>query len=694
MSSLKRPLPEQLPTPEELVRVFKKHTRDVTKPKVMAQLPPPTAHERALDAPLRHAVPPTIMPVLAPPYSTQDFFSDLHQYSDEESLQRKAQINQIMHQFPPPAQPVMMGELVQADGGIAVPFIYPPVPPLRPDFHLNDTFLTPENKAELKPDTNAELRHQTYQPYQLAENKRLGMQNSTIWPVIPPLPFPPPNYMPYPLMALKAPFTPGELFDEWLVALDHLPRVDMVVASAAGSMVDIRTELEALGFDVEKLDRWMKERQQELDPEAEEGVKSELELDTERDDYASYVKQVDTTNVYDIHATDNENLLEINSDLRNAYLHVAPKTDGTSLACLETHEWSAEDIKEHAHAIPLPAYLKQAKDVANASGSVKDTRRQELLDTTSTLHRFVDQNREKIYTARKLELLERLKKLRNSNISLDDTKLNSDDPELGEFIRNRKNERDHELLRLKLYHNHEKLKAALLFYQSSNSTYKGLNRIIINKLRKLKHFLEHQQLVFAGTGPDAEIFNLRSKDSANLTNSFVEQDYSNEVKQIFRNATINEDRGENVPPDVDVANFNKVFTSREHSPLVHDFMPLATEEEFKLVTGDAPSKLSVKDQAAKAKFSKHQIFQSPLYDRMTSGLDSNASDSTASATKRRPGRRAAPKPLLGEEPSKERSEAALVAKIMKQFVGPAAANPDELSEDLDLMKVNTRWPVR
>lgn len=688
MSSLKRPLPEQLPTPEELARVFKKPTRDHTDTKVMAQLPPPSNHELGLDAPLRHAVPPSMMPVLASPYNEHDFFSDLQQYSDEETLQRKAQIDLILHFFPPPAQPLIPHEQVKAEGGIAVPFIYPPVPTLRPDYHLNDTFLKPGTGP-------VEQQHTTQQPYERAEIKRLGMNDNIIWPVIPPLPFPPPRYMPYPLMAQKAPLTPAEVFEEWIEALEHLPRVDMVVASAAGSIVDIRSELEALGFDVVKLDRWIKDRQQELDPEGEEGAKSETDLDAERDDYARYVKQVDTTNVFDIHANDRPDLLEVHSDLRNEYLRVAPSEEQDSLLVLKTHEWSEEDIVEGASDVmPLPAYLRHAKDVVNAGGGTKDKRRRELLESANTVTRFVDYHKKRVYAARKLKLLERLRNLKNSRISLNDKHLSTNDVELNEFIRNRKNERDHELLRLKLYHNHEKLKAAQLFYQSSNSTYKGLNRIIINKLRKLKHFLEHQQLVLSGIGPDAEILNLRSKDSANLVNSFVEQDYSNDVKQVFRNATINEDRGENNPPDVKVANFNKVYTSREHSPLVHDFMPLATEEEFKLVTGDAPTKLSVKDQALKGKFSRHQIFQSPLYDRITSGSDSNASDSTASTTKRRPGRRAAPKPLLGEEPSKERSEAALVAKIMKQFVGPAAANADELTEDLDLMNVNTRWPVR
>ncbi|KAF3991694.1 hypothetical protein FT663_01005 [Candidozyma haemuli var. vulneris] len=703
MSSLKRPLPEQLPTPEELARVFKRPALESPdqpeqQPKSMAPLPPPQVNlEKALDAPLRHGVPATIMPVLYPPYGPHDFFSDLHSYSDEEAVQRKAQINQIMHRFPPPAQPLIPNESPANDGGIAVPFIFPPVPLLRPDFYLNDTLLRPvpnQTTASVSPPT-------PYAP-QSADNKRLGMEHQTIWPVIPPLPFPPPNYMPYPLIAHKAPLTPGEVFEEWIAASEHLPRVDMVVASAAGSMVDIRSQSEALGFDIEKLDKWMKQRQQESDPEAEEGVKSENESDEDQDDYLAYVNQVDTTDVFDIYGKDRENIVVVNSDLRNEYLNVAHETtEGTEVQHPKTHEWSKEDVPEGASDVtPRQNFLKYGKDVVHATGGTKDKRRKDLLESTNALNRFTERNRRQLYFARKLQLLNRLRTLQNARVSLDDENMSVDDDEFEDYFRKRKNERDHELLRLKIYHNHEKLKAALLFYQSSNSTYKGLNRIVINKLRKLKYFLEHQQSVFAGivsNGSDPEILNLRSKESANLMNSFVDQDFSSDVKQVFRNATMNEDRGlptVSNPPDVNVSSFNKVYTNREHSPSVNDYMPLATEEEFKLVTGDAPSKLNTKDQALKGKVARHQIFQSPLYERLTSGSDSNASDSTASTTKRRPGRRAAPKPMLGEEPSKERSEAALVAKIMKQFVGPAAANPDELTEDLDLMKVDTRWPVR
>ena len=50
----------------------------------------------------------------------------------------------------------------------------------------------------------------------------------------PPLPFPPPNYMPYPLSSEKSTLTPSEVFGVFLEANSQLPRVDMVVASAAG----------------------------------------------------------------------------------------------------------------------------------------------------------------------------------------------------------------------------------------------------------------------------------------------------------------------------------------------------------------------------------------------------------------------------------------------------------------------------
>lgn len=704
MPSIKRPLQEQLPTPEELARVFKKPSPSkASQPRTMAPLPSPQSdNDRELDAPIRHSVPPAMMPVVYPPYTFQDFFSDLPTVSDEEALQRKAQANQIMHRFPPPMQPIIPNEQVVADGGIIVPFIFPPVPPLQPDYHLNDTILKPSSKRgtiEPQAPQENELFSEPYGP-QTAGDKRLGMENNTIWPLIPPLPFPPPNYMPYPLSAQKAPLTPHEVFEEWLEALEHLPRVDMVVASAAGSIVDIRSQSEALGVDVKMLDKWIKGRRQK-DTEAKEASRSESESsDVEYEEYAAYARQVDTSETLDPYAEDKKDLLTVYSDLRNSYLTVvALDTAGVTRSPIRTYEWSSKDIDPSASE-NMPTTWVMKKDIASANGNSKPRRRLELIESRNHIERFAEENREQVYAARKKQLLNRLRSLQQTRISLDDNSISLEDTELKEYIQKRKNERDHELLRLKIYHNHEKLKAALLFYQTSNSTYKGLNRLVINKLRKLKQFLEHQQLVFSGilaNGLDAEAFNLRSKESANLMSSFVEQDYSSDVKHIFRTATLNEDKGLPPKPDleeVNISNFDKVFTSIEHSPQVHDFMPLATEEEFKLITGDAPLKMNAKDQLLKGKAARHQIFQSLLYDRITSGSDSNASDSAASGPKRRPGRRAAPKPVLGEEPSKERSEAALVAKIMKQFVGPAAANADELTEDLDLMNVETRWPVR
>ncbi|KAK7686821.1 hypothetical protein QCA50_009896 [Cerrena zonata] len=153
-------------------------------------------------------------------------------------------------------------------------------------------------------------------------------------------------------------------------------------------------------------------------------------------------------------------------------------------------------------------------------------------------------------------------------------------------------------------------------------------------------------------------------------------------------------------------------------------MPLITSEEFDLITGDLPLKLKSSSSSSTSKDSaanklksnmniKHQIFQSPLYDK-TSGSDTNgnisftsmsngnASDSGGSSTttpaKRRPGRRAGTNSNSNsndkdDDPDKQHTEAALLAKIMKQFSGPAAAKNDELNEDLNMMGVKTRWPV-
>lgn len=681
----KRPLPSNLPTPQELAQAFKRPRIEGDDAAAEKKDSESSLPFRPAAPPLAHSVPAGIMPIVPSPFTVADFFSDLPTDITDEAHR---QMMKTVQMFPPPPPPRVPPQNRYDHGSMMVPFVYPPVPVLRPDKYLAD-----------QPQPRRRGRRSLAAPL---DSSRLGVVDEDIIPVMPPLPFPPKNFMPYPLLADQSTLTPSEVFDVWLDALERLPRIDMVAASAAGSIFDIRAQAGAAGLTVSKLDEIVQNSKLESDPEADDDrsdTESSEALDSGYADYVDYASRVDTTNEYDpLAVAPKENTVEVHSPLRSEYLRVAPlqSINGATPERKPSkwREYSDCDVSSADLVLMKPPTSE--KDVSNASGAQKERRRLELLLSFSLLEDHATENRENIYAHRKLQLLARLRLLEKSKIVFDDDKTHIEDDELEQFVAARQVQRDEELLRLKAYNTYEKIKSVLSFYQTSNRAYKNMNTTLVNKLEKLRHFFQFQKQLIddvAMSPGDTDMLNIRSKESAKLYNSFIEQNYSGDIKAVFRDAAMRED-GAHEPTTFDAAAFRKVYTERTHTANVHDFMPLVTKEEFLLITGEAPTKVGPKDANSKNKGPRHQIFQSSLYDRATSGSDTNASDSTASTAKKRPGRRAAPKPVYGEEASTLTSEAVLVAKIMKQFVGPAAANADELTHDLELIGVETRWPVK
>lgn len=694
LADLKRPHAAHLPTPAQMSAVFK-------KPRILDNVPPPTPNSHA-NLPqnlllLAHSVPHDIYPVVSDPFTVSDFFVDVEtDYSPKYANQMK----QVIAKFPPPIAPARNSTLPYNGVGIMLPFVYPPIPVLRPDSYLADPVITRKrgrkSASQLLAIANANLA------------SHLGVENVDIHPVMAPLPFPPPNFMPYPLISDLSTLTPPEVFSGWLTALEHLPRTDMVVASAAGSIFDLRAQAEADGLTIAKLDRIVQLNRQESDPEADDdrSESDELILDSGYEEYAEYANQVDVSNTYDSHAMDKHaGKVVIDLRMKSEFVKVSPlgSSQGRTLAkrAGSSFEYSDRDIEEENDFVMSESVVTNpGRDITNAVGAQKERRRQELLQSVGEVEDYATAHRNEIYASKKLALLSRLRMLQQSKISFDDSKTITDDPQLDHFIAELQARRDMELLRLKMYHSYEKLKVALAFYYTSNKAYKNMNFLMINKLLKLRNFFEYQRQVLqdaTNLKNESDVFNIRGKESAKAYNGFTEYDYLSAIKEIFRASVANEDKGLPLDshPDFNPELYTKVATDREHQPNVHDMMPLVTEEEFKLIVGDAPQKIGpAKDATGKGKSARHPIFQSLLYDPVTSGSDTNGSDGGAPTFKRRPGRRAAPKPVFGEAVAKQTTEAALVAKIMKQFVGPAAATADELTNDLELIGIETRWPVK
>ncbi|WPK23797.1 hypothetical protein PUMCH_001043 [Australozyma saopauloensis] len=686
----KRPHSVYFPPLEDVARVFKKIktessllSRSSTAPDDSSTLSsdsvnPLTANGTSTEHSLAHCVPERFNPILKLPFRAKDFFCDVDVAL---SASQRLQLERTISSCPPPKAPLLNSVTNSTNLGAMVPFIYPALPSIKRDLLM----VMPDNMVNA-PQVGAEL-----------------------YPAMPPLPFPPQNYMPYPLIADKSPLTPNEVFTLWLVALAYLPRVDMVLASAAGSIFDFRAQAQSDGLTVQKLESMLKIESK--DSEEELGSNSEIvaspdPVDRHLEDYLAFATKVDTTDEFDPNLKPvSKRFFPLESTTRIRYQEVSQVTVVDGVAQYPTNRPSLEFsplnlTKKQDYQTPARLFNDASKDSIATQNIKKENKRALVKQYILDIDHEALVHLQDIYNTKKRHLLKRLELLQGSKILYDNTNQVIMDEELRQYVDNRQAQVDADLLQLKIQHTYDKLKVLMSFYQTSHRLYKTMNSVMVNKLKKLKNFLEHQRLVLEEAGShknagEGDITNIRGRESAKLYGSFVEQDYSNEIKEVFRCASLRED-GETIEKDIAVEadEYSKVFTNREHEAIVDDYMPLVTENEFKLITGEAPSKTGVsKDVANKTKIPRHLIFQNPLYDYGTSGSDTNLSENPM-PVKRRPGRRAAPKPAYGEENTKQLNDAALVAKIMKLFVGPTGANADELTDDLSLIGIKTKWPLK
>jgi hypothetical protein len=239
---------------------------------------------------------------------------------------------------------------------------------------------------------------------------------------------------------------------------------------------------------------------------------------------------------------------------------------------------------------------------------------------------------------------------------------------------------------------------------------------MINKLEKLKGFFEFQKNLFGDILAirNSEFLDVKHKEAVKLYGGLSQHNYANEISHILKESTT-EETTENemtdgnkaveqlsapVHPRQNLMKLSKGILS------VYDFMPLITPGEFNIITGDIPlqkPKNSSTSSNKQAISIKHQIFKSPLYDKATSGSDSNMSESSTTPAIKRRGRRVnnpqngPPGTLPGfggsdKSDNSKYSEAALLAKIMKHFYGPQGANAEEYRQDLKLMGIKSVWP--
>ncbi|CAI5760663.1 unnamed protein product [Candida verbasci] len=731
-----------------------------------------------------NSVPSNIIPIVHPPNNTHDFFTDLKTDLNDPNLQN--QISGIMKKYPPPIPPPNPQDSnnVKKDekGGIMIPFIYPPPPiinkeeipysleffkkkfeKLQEQIDKEEGRLNIPIKRERKQSLSTQRKGSSSTPSENSKSKSRSKSatsskssspdtvppqpkppSSNIYIQAPPLPFPPPNYMPYPLQAEKSNLVPIDVFETFLEASEILPRVDMVVASAAGSLFEMKDQAKTEGFDVKEVE--MKKKLLEEDEE-EKRLYSQQELAAAASDSVPYTDEeyysrIDTKVYQDPYPQRKNNFVEISQ--YNKFIKYQQRTSRKRKhEDSETESESEEsdpELIEDIDSLPLNAKHKFARrnreeyfnwDVEKGEEEMeieldKETKRRSTIKSLDELQAWELKNREDIYKDKKYEILRRIEQVKRSKITF--RNLIFYDQELKNFARKCELERDEQLVQLKIMENYELLKNSLMFYEDSNKIYKHLNYVLINKLEKLKTFFEYQKDLFEEyvKNGDHEIFDLKSKESNRIYNNHLNNNYSEDIKEIFKNSLLKENFNGIEFPKLSNEEISNINLNNDDSVLVHDFMPLITAEEFNIITGDpnvnnndgiSPTKKS-KD-ASKSKSLKHKIFHNPIYDRLaTSGSDTNLSDSnsgTNTPSKRRGTRRgtqqqeqaqtispnknsASPNPITdsifySDSIDLKLTDTALQNKIMKQFNGPNGARSDEIIKDLKMMGIKTKWPL-
>lgn len=645
---LKRPI--DLPSPDVVTKIFKKPRLDSTNP-------------------LIHSVPPNIIPIINTPNTIEDFFTDLNNVKNIDMVNQ--QIKLIIEKFPPPVPPInttSISNTPTTNQGIMVPFIYPPPP------------IIDLNKL----------------PYSLNNYNKNKKRTQLKYVSVPPLPFPPKNFMPYPLNSDYSSLTPETVFDVFLQANDHLPKSDMLVASAAGSLTDIKIRANEEAFNFQNYLNYKSRNQ-------------DIEIIDSGDDYFHYLQNIDLSDYYD-----GFDKSIPSPKFSNEFIKVNPQpsTLRSKKKCKKRKKliyddydvYSDEGYDEYEIELPFNSgqILNNFEDLVSENGTHREKRRLELKSSLHKLESFEYDNRDRIYQLKRNQLLTRLKNLQSSKINFSNSIIN--DEELARYDRQIQLTRDEELLRLKLEMNYELLKSSLIFYQDSNRIYKHLNSLIINKLEKLKVFFEYQRKLFTEiiSSPSSDYLDIKHKDAVKLYAGLSDHNFNEEIKNILQQSiddNLNEDLKLSNPFHIQ----QDLIKSTKSILSVNDFMPLVTPAEFNIITGDLPTNKpkSLSSNSKKPISIKHHIFKNPLYDRATSGSDSNVSDSISTPTIKRRGRRANENssssfsnlPGFSNDRSDAKyTESALLAKIMKNFSGPQGVNPEEYHQDLKSMGISSIWP--
>lgn len=619
------------------------------------------------DGPQLHNLPQDSIPIMNSPYEISQFFTD---YKILNSLKYHETVQKIVNMFPPPLPPMIPIDSkseVDPSHSIIIPFIYPPPPVIRPTPYIDDNeyFLKRMRKRDEQQREDDDDLQEIFpqKPVELA-----------------PLLFPPPNFMPYPLNANKSSITPHDLFTDLLDASILLPRVDMVMASAAGTLADLRAQASIEGFAVTQYENEaaLKRRLEELHEDMESGIDYYENIDVSYKVDKKYKSRYDPFEGYYPPA------VEIRSNFSN--IKNAPFDP------LPTNNIQTYTIPQLKEVPPYQLIIDSLEEYSHRDTLEEKARI--LQRSLKKLEQFDETYKLEYIRQRKRELLLKIIELKESKIDLrDDVNKLIKSEELIEIKDELNTERDLELVKLRFETDYEKLRQLTSYYNDTNIAYRKYNSNVSTKLSKLKNFFEYQKEfindILSNERQLNEIVDLNNKESTRIYSHFVDRGYNKDLKRIVqlklnKSKDHRDDKSfeQSLKSLIDDIKHNVFSEDLSVFNEVHDFMPLVSTKEFNLITTTIKSKADTKINM------KHRIFRNPIYESNSDSSYNSGSTSANDLPKRR-GRRANISNEIDEDSLS--SEAYLLAKITKHFVGPQSVNPEELNEDYDMLGINSKW---
>lgn len=684
--------------------------------------------------PSLHNIPKDIVPIIQQPYQVNDFFTDLN-YSNIKLTKLNDKAGKISNIFPPPLPPPIPNNYTDDNGvqqkGIMIPFIYPTPPILKSDKYnvirrrtsqpkgeANDTQkkvvkrgrpkkepketiqYDKENKLNMnitKTKDEIQIQYDDDTTHDTDEEDCEKVQRIEEMIELAPLPFPPKGYMPFPLNAQLSTLTPRDLFSDLLDAADLVPRIDMVVASAAGTLNDLKRQSLQERFSTSEFDRLQSINEEPYSNDTinyYEGI--------------NITNKVDEYNIMPINDLDNHpiypQITAIVSDIGNQpdmlmRCKIKSIIPGKEVCGIEDNM---------SHVDPLPV-VKSTMSNKEFSSSSKEMKRIEVKKVIDKMEKVVESRKADLYHHKKQELLTKIHNLRHLKINLKCSDIK--DKELMEYDENLGIDKDLELMKLRIWQNYEYLRLSSNFYNDSNKVYRKFNSLTLNKLLKLQNYLDYQKKQFEKILNDDKVLDnlvdLSNKDVNKIFRETSERAYGHDLKRILKDLLNNQDvsgmldslrynefnvspsstpepmNRSNDPPQDDHKN-KKIATHFVED--ITDFLTLTSLKDFDLITGN--NQKFKKDN----KFNniKHKLFQDPLYE--TSGSDMNSYGTAGFSTAgeeggpKRRGRRS-----LEVNENNLHSESYLLAKISKNFVGPQPVDDNELAQDFNAIGIQSHW---